>query len=40
MRTYQIRGVTVQFPFAAYECQLVYMDRVIQALQTVPSTNL
>lgn len=30
---YDIRGLRVRFPFKAYECQLVFMERVIQALQ-------
>ncbi|KAJ4843835.1 hypothetical protein Tsubulata_047102 [Turnera subulata] len=34
MPTYNIRGINVDFPFEAYECQLVYMEKVIQALQT------
>jgi regulator of telomere elongation helicase 1 len=31
---YQIRGVTVDFPYSAYECQQVYMEKVIAACQT------
>ncbi|GAQ79984.1 Helicase [Klebsormidium nitens] len=34
MPVYTLRGVQVDFPFSAYDCQLVYMERVIQALQT------
>jgi len=34
MPEYTIRGITVKFPYNAYECQKVYMERVIQALQT------
>ncbi|EXB74483.1 Regulator of telomere elongation helicase 1 [Morus notabilis] len=33
MPTYKIRGIDVDFPFEAYDCQLVYMDKVIQSLQ-------
>lgn len=33
MPTYSIRGIDVNFPFPAYDCQRVYMERVIQALQ-------
>ena len=33
MPSYSIRGVEVEFPFPAYECQKVYMEKVIQALQ-------
>ncbi|XP_050380801.1 regulator of telomere elongation helicase 1 homolog [Argentina anserina] len=33
MPTYSIRGVDVDFPFEAYDCQLVYMEKVIQSLQ-------
>ena len=29
---YTIRGLRVRFPFKAYECQLMFMERVIQAL--------
>jgi regulator of telomere elongation helicase 1 len=35
MPRYEIRGVEVDFPYEAYECQLIYMERVIQALQEV-----
>ena len=28
-------GVTVDFPFEPYQCQLTYMQKVIQALQQV-----
>lgn len=34
MPTYHIRGVSVEFPYDAYECQLAYMSKVIEALQT------
>ncbi|KAL2463124.1 RAD3-like DNA-binding helicase protein [Forsythia ovata] len=34
MPTYKIRGINVDFPFEAYDCQLVYMEKVIQSLQT------
>ncbi|KAL6972803.1 Regulator of telomere elongation helicase 1 [Sarracenia purpurea var. burkii] len=33
MPIYKIRGVDVDFPFEAYDCQLVYMEKVIQSLQ-------
>ncbi|XP_057969056.1 regulator of telomere elongation helicase 1 homolog isoform X2 [Malania oleifera] len=33
MPTYNIRGINVDFPFEAYDCQLVYMEKVIQSLQ-------
>ncbi|KAK1434107.1 hypothetical protein QVD17_11025 [Tagetes erecta] len=33
MPTYKIRGINVEFPFEAYECQIVYMEKVIQSLQ-------
>nr|GMC77545.1 regulator of telomere elongation helicase 1 homolog isoform X2 [Ipomoea batatas] len=33
MPTYKIRGIDVDFPFQAYDCQLVYMEKVIQSLQ-------
>lgn len=32
---YDIRGVDVDFPYEAYQCQLVYMEKVIEALQGV-----
>ncbi|XP_027167698.1 regulator of telomere elongation helicase 1 homolog isoform X1 [Coffea eugenioides] len=34
MPTYNLRGINVDFPYEAYDCQLVYMEKVIQALQT------
>ncbi|CAI9773626.1 unnamed protein product [Fraxinus pennsylvanica] len=34
MPTYKIRGINLDFPFEAYDCQLVYMEKVIQSLQT------
>ena len=34
MPTYQLRGVSVDFPHEAYPCQLDFMSSVIQALQT------
>jgi len=34
MPTYDINGVPVEFPYDAYECQLVYMRAVVSALQT------
>ncbi|KAA8541819.1 hypothetical protein F0562_022971 [Nyssa sinensis] len=33
MPTYKIRGIDVDFPFEAYDCQLEYMEKVIQSLQ-------
>lgn len=30
---YTIRGVSVDFPYPAYDCQQVYMEKVIQAAQ-------
>ncbi|URD77018.1 regulator of telomere elongation helicase [Musa troglodytarum] len=33
MPTYKIRGVDVDFPFDAYDCQIVYMEKVIRSLQ-------
>lgn len=35
MPVYNIRGIPVEFPYTAYPCQLVYMERVIEALQLV-----
>ncbi|CAM0881561.1 unnamed protein product [Alopecurus aequalis] len=33
MPVYRIRGIDVDFPFDAYDCQITYMDRVLQSLQ-------
>ncbi|MQL92246.1 hypothetical protein Taro_024871, partial [Colocasia esculenta] len=33
MPAYKIRGIDVDFPFEAYDCQIVYMEKVIQSLQ-------
>ncbi|XP_038718615.1 regulator of telomere elongation helicase 1 homolog isoform X1 [Tripterygium wilfordii] len=33
MPTYKIRGISVDFPFEAYDCQLLYMEKVIESLQ-------
>ncbi|KAJ3671099.1 hypothetical protein LUZ60_008525 [Juncus effusus] len=33
MPVYKIRGVDVDFPFEAYDCQIIYMEKVIQSLQ-------
>ncbi|KAL6615001.1 hypothetical protein ACP70R_037271 [Stipagrostis hirtigluma subsp. patula] len=33
MPVYTIRGVDVDFPFDAYDCQITYMERVIESLQ-------
>jgi hypothetical protein len=30
-----IRFIPVQFPYAPYDCQLIYMEKVISALQNV-----
>lgn len=35
MKKYVIRGVKVNFPYEAYDCQKIYMEKVIQALQEV-----
>ncbi|KAJ1375115.1 hypothetical protein KIN20_038369 [Parelaphostrongylus tenuis] len=32
MTTVNIRGVEIMFPFSPYECQLAYMDKVIEAI--------
>ena len=34
-KCHSIQGVQVRFPFTPYQCQLVYMNKVIQALQEV-----
>lgn len=34
MQTYELNGLHVRFPFAAYECQKVFMERVLTCLQT------
>lgn len=36
MPAYELAGVPVQFPYEAYEAQLVYMRTVIEALKEVP----
>ncbi|RKP17078.1 DNA repair helicase, partial [Rozella allomycis CSF55] len=33
MPTYKIRGIDVDFPYEAYDCQLVFMEKVITSLQ-------
>ncbi|KAF9615542.1 hypothetical protein IFM89_024390 [Coptis chinensis] len=33
MPIYNIRGIDVDFPYEAYDCQIVYMEKVIQSLQ-------
>ncbi|GAB4842166.1 Regulator of telomere elongation helicase 1 [Ancistrocladus abbreviatus] len=33
MPIYKIRGIDVDFPYDAYDCQIVYMEKVIQSLQ-------
>ncbi|CAJ0610253.1 unnamed protein product [Cylicocyclus nassatus] len=33
MTTVNIRGVDVMFPFSPYQCQMVYMDKVIEAIE-------
>ena len=35
MPVYKIRGIDVDFPFEAYDCQIVYMEKVIRSLQEV-----
>ena len=30
-----IRGVSIEFPFTPYDCQVSYMEKVIQCLQEV-----
>lgn len=35
MKTYELAGVPVQFPYEAYEPQLTYMRTVIEALKDV-----
>ena len=35
MPTYTISGVHVPFPFEPYQCQLIYMEKVINSLQNV-----
>ncbi|RKO90499.1 hypothetical protein BDK51DRAFT_34964 [Blyttiomyces helicus] len=32
---YTIRGVTVKFPYVAYDCQLALMDKVLESLQGI-----
>ncbi|XP_016472027.2 regulator of telomere elongation helicase 1 homolog isoform X2 [Nicotiana tabacum] len=33
MPTYKIGGIDVDFPYEAYDCQITYMEKVIQSLQ-------
>ncbi|GMH22211.1 hypothetical protein Nepgr_024054 [Nepenthes gracilis] len=33
MPIYRIRGIDVDFPYDAYDCQIIYMEKVIQSLQ-------
>jgi regulator of telomere elongation helicase 1 len=33
MPIYEIRGINVDFPYSAYDSQLLYMEKVIQSLQ-------
>ncbi|KAL5698490.1 DNA helicase [Ranunculus cassubicifolius] len=33
MPIYKIKGIDVDFPYEAYDCQIVYMEKVIQSLQ-------
>ncbi len=35
METLTLNNVTVEFPFKPYPCQVVYMEKVITALQSV-----
>lgn len=32
MPSYRIRGVVVDFPYVAYDCQQLYMEKTIEAL--------
>ena len=34
-QTYVFHSVEVKFPFKAYECQKIYMEKVIEALEFV-----
>ena len=38
MPAYNLRGVTVEFPYDAYECQLVYMEKVMAAFAAFEAT--
>ena len=40
MPTYNIAGVPVDFPFEAYQVQLVYMEKVVMALEAVSNALL
>lgn len=40
MPTYTFLGVTVEFPFEAYDCQALYMQKVVQALQACSNALL
>ncbi|KIH62356.1 hypothetical protein ANCDUO_07359, partial [Ancylostoma duodenale] len=40
MAIVNIRGVDVMFPFSPYECQLAYMDKVIEAIDMKFDTAL
>ncbi|XP_042391048.1 regulator of telomere elongation helicase 1 homolog isoform X1 [Zingiber officinale] len=33
MPNYKIRGIDVDFPYEAYDCQIAYMEKIIQSLQ-------
>jgi regulator of telomere elongation helicase 1 len=35
MPVYSIRGFNVNFPFEAYECQKLFMGKVLEALENV-----
>lgn len=40
MVTVDVRGVQIMFPFPPYECQLAYMDKVIEAIDMVSLLRL
>lgn len=35
-----VKGVQVSFPFEPYQCQVTYMEKVMECLQTVSQWNL
>ncbi len=40
MSDHNIRGLNVEFPFEPYECQLTYMEKVVEALQSCENALL